>query len=145
MEVTVRWQGKRAFEAVGPSGHVVRIDAAPEVGGEDGGARPMELLLMGAGGCTGIDVALMLEKMRLHLDRFEVRLEGERAEADPRRYTRIRLHYILEGPDLTHEKVVRVIDLSRRVYCSALHSLNAALEVRYTLNGETRDLPPDAS
>ncbi|MBX6395025.1 MAG: OsmC family protein [Alicyclobacillaceae bacterium] len=143
MEVHLQWLGNRAFEAEGPSGHKIRVDAAADVGGEDRGPRPMELLLMGVGGCTGIDVAMILEKMRLHLERFEMRLTGERADRDPRRFTRIRIDYDVEGPDLTHDKVAKAIELSYRTYCSALHSLNAEFEIGYTLNGERRTLTLD--
>ncbi|HHY67474.1 MAG TPA: OsmC family protein [Alicyclobacillus sp.] len=143
MRVDVKWLGKRAFEALGQtSGHTVRIDAAESAGGEGSGVRPMEMLLMGVGGCTGIDIAMILEKMRLHIDRFEMTLNAERAEKHPQRFTKITVDYVLDGPDLTHEKVKRAVELSYHTYCSALNSLNADFEIRYTLNGETRTVVP---
>ncbi|MDI3256385.1 MAG: OsmC family protein [Kyrpidia sp.] len=141
MEVNLQWLGKRAFDATGATGgHTVRIDADSTAGGGETGLRPMEMLLMGVGGCTGIDIAMILEKMRLHVDRFEMNIKGERADQHPQRFTKIHIHYLLEGPDLTHDKVRRAIELSYHTYCSALNSLNADFTVSYRLNGEHRTL-----
>lgn len=137
MKVQIDWQGKRKFRAVGGSGHPVTMDAKADIGGEDSGVRPMELLLMGLGGCTGIDIAMILEKMRLTVDDFQMQVLGDRAEEMPQRFTDITLHYVLKGPDLTPEKVERAIVLSVDKYCSASASLNANLRVTYEVNGET--------
>jgi putative redox protein len=144
LNVSIDWLGKRKFEAVGNSGHKVTMDAKAEVGGEDSGPRPMELLLMGLGGCSGIDVAMILEKGRLTLEEFRMELSGIRADEMPQRFTDIHIHYILKGPDLTREKVERAILLSNEKYCSAAASLNANLTVSYELNGERYEMGGNA-
>jgi putative redox protein len=140
MKVQVHWHGKRKFEATGDSGHSVIMDAKQEVGGEDAGARPMELLLMGLGGCTGIDIVMILEKGRLTVEEFRLEIDGERAEEMPQRFTNIHMHYILKGPDLTPEKVERAILLSKDKYCSASASLNAKIRTTYEVNGVQYEL-----
>lgn len=135
VNVKIDWKGKREFYAIGGSGHPVTMDAKAEVGGEDKGPRPMEMLLMGLGGCTGIDIAMILEKGRLTLDEFKMELNAERADEMPQRFTKIHMHYILKGPDLTPEKVERAIVLSKDKYCSASASLNAEFRTTYELNG----------
>lgn len=140
MNVKIDWQGKRKFEAIGGSGHPVTMDAKAEVGGEDTGPRPMELLLMGIGGCTGIDIVMILEKGRLTVEEFSMELNGERAEEMPQRFTGIHMHYVLKGPDLTQEKVERAIILSKDKYCSASASINAEIRVTYEVNGTRYEL-----
>lgn len=140
MNVTVKWQGKRSFEAVGDSKHPVIIDAKPEAGGEDKGPRPMELLLMGLGGCTGIDIAMILERMRLTIDEFHMEINAMRREEHPQKFTEIQMKYVLKGADLTRDKVERAIRLSEEKYCSASASLNAKIITTYELNGELYEL-----
>ena len=134
--MSIDWQGKRRFHAVGDSGHPLVMDAKEDGGGEDTGARPMELLLAGLGGCSGIDVAMILEKGRLTIEEFKMEIDGVRAEEMPQRFTDIHMHYVLKGPDLTPEKVERAIILSRDKYCSATASLNANIRITFELNGE---------
>ena len=136
MKMSIDWKGKRQFHATGGSGHPLVMDARAEDGGEDAGARPMELLLAGLGGCSGIDVAMILEKGRLTIEEFTMEIEGVRAEERPQRFTEIHMHYVLKGPDLTPEKVERAIILSRDTYCSATASLNANFKITFDLNGE---------
>jgi len=136
MNVQVTWQGKRRFEAKGDSGHIVSIDAKQDVGGENLGPRPMELLLMGLGGCTGIDITLILEKMRIPYHRVDIEISGERAENPPQKFTEITLTYHIDAPDAPWEKVARAVRLSQETYCSASHSLNAVLHADLVLNGE---------
>lgn len=144
MNVKVKWQGKRSFEAVGDSNHLVTIDAKPEAGGEDKGPRPMELLLMGLGGCTGIDIVMILERMRLTIDEFHMEINGVRREEHPQKFTEIHIKYVLKGDTLTKDKVERAIRLSEEKYCSASASLNAKIITTYELNGETYELPERA-
>lgn len=134
MELTIKWKEKMAFSGVTPSGHEINMDAAPEVGGENTGARPTELLLQAAAGCTGIDIISILHKMRLEPSSFHMDVKGERAEEHPKRFTTINIHYALEG-DLPEEKVFRAIQLSKDKYCSVSHSLNADITVSYSING----------
>ncbi|MDN3019555.1 OsmC family protein [Paenibacillus sp. BSR1-1] len=134
MELTIKWKEKMAFSGVTPSGHEITMDAAPEVGGENSGARPTELLLQAVAGCTGIDIISILHKMRLEPSSFQMEVKGERAEEHPKRFTGINIHYALEG-QLPEDKVVRAIQLSKDKYCSVSHSLNAEITVSYSING----------
>lgn len=134
MELTIKWKEKMAFSGVTPSGHEITMDAAPEVGGENTGARPTELLLQAVAGCTGIDIISILHKMRLEPSSFHMDVKGERAEEHPKRFTKITIHYVLEG-DLPEDKVIRAIELSKDKYCSVSHSLNAEITVSYSING----------
>ncbi|MFX3623836.1 MAG: OsmC family protein [Ectobacillus sp.] len=134
MKTTVTWNGNMAFAAVGPSGHEIRMDAAEEIGGQNSGSRPTELLLHAAAGCTGIDVISILQKMRLHPTAFYMDVEGVRAEEHPKRFTTIHIHYALEG-ELPEDKVLRAIQLSKDKYCSVAHSLNAMITASYSING----------
>jgi putative redox protein len=123
-----------AFIGKTPSGHELKMDASEEVGGENAGARPTELLLNAVAGCTGIDIISILSKMRLNPTSFEMDVKGERAEDHPKRFTQIHIHYALEG-ELPEDKVVRAISLSKDKYCSVSHSLNATMSVSYSING----------
>ncbi|MCM3727338.1 OsmC family protein [Neobacillus cucumis] len=134
LDLTINWKGKMAFAGTTPSGHEIKLDAAPEVGGENTGARPTELLLQAVAGCTGMDIISILHKMRLEPSSFQIDVEGERAEEHPKRFTNINLHYALDG-DLPEDKVIRAIQLSKDKYCSVSHSLSAEITVSYSING----------
>jgi putative redox protein len=117
------------FVAESGSGHAVVMDASPDVGGRNLGARPMEMVLMGAGGCSAIDVVLILRKARQNLVDCVVELEAERAEEDPKVFTRIHMHYIVTGKGLNPAQVERAIKLSKEKYCSATIMLARTAEV----------------
>jgi putative redox protein len=117
------------FVAESGSGHAVVMDAAPEVGGRNLGARPMEMLLMGAGGCSAIDVVQILRKARQDFTDCVVELEAERAPEDPKVFTKIHLHYIVTGKGLNPVHVERAIKLSKEKYCSATIMLAKTAEV----------------
>jgi putative redox protein len=134
MDMTVTWTGEMAFTGAAPSGHKIMMDASEEVGGANSGARPTELLLSAAAGCTGIDIVSILKKMRLEPSSFHMDIKGTRAEEHPKRFTDIHIHYSLEG-ELPEEKVVRAIQLSKDKYCSVSKSLNANITVSYSING----------
>lgn len=144
MNVRTHWLGKRHFEAVGPSGHQVEMDAKEDAGGEDLGNRPMELLLMGLTGCTGIDVTMILERMRQPLQNLHIEARGVRREAFPQAFTEIHLTYDMEG-DIQPAKAWRAISLSEQKYCSASASLNAQLVSHLLLNGNPISFVADAS
>lgn len=141
MHVDVNWQGKREFAGTGNSGHAVTMDAKPEVGGEDKGARPMELLLIALGGCTGIDVVSILDKMRLPYSRVDIGIDGERADEHPQRYTAIAMTYTVDAPDAPLERVMRAVRLSQNKYCSVSHSLRTPIKAILVLNGERYEVP----
>ena len=117
------------FVAESGSGHAVVMDASPEVGGRDMGARPMEMVLMGAGGCSAIDVVHILRKARQDLVDCVVEVEGERAAEDPKVFTRIHMHYVVTGRALNPAQVERAIRLSKEKYCSATIMLAKTAEV----------------
>jgi len=117
------------FVAESGSGHAVVMDASPEVGGRDMGARPMEMVLMGAGGCSAIDVVHILRKARQDLLDCVVEVEGERAAEDPKVFTRIHMHYVVTGRGLNPAQVERAIRLSKEKYCSATIMLAKTAEV----------------
>lgn len=135
MKTTTVWTGKMAFKGQNPSGHEITMDGPQEIGGEDTGSRPTELLLQAVAGCTAIDIVSILNKMRIEPTRFETEVEGERAEDHPRKFTKIHIHYILEG-DIPEKKLARAIRLSKDEYCSVSHTLNAEITASYSLNGE---------
>ena len=119
------------FVAESGSGHAVVVDAAPDVGGRNLGARPMELVLMGTGACTAIDVVHILRKSRQTVTDCIVELEAERAAEDPKVFTRIRMRYIVSGKSLQPAQVERAIKLSKEKYCSATIMLAKTAEIDF--------------
>lgn len=119
---------------------VARAEESPAVimdnheGG--GGPTPMEMVLMGAAGCTAMDVISIMKKKRMPVDRFEVTIDGDQAEDHPKRYTAIRIMYTFFGKGIKPEAVERAIDLSQNKYCSVTASLNADVEVAYEIRDE---------
>ncbi|HUP96295.1 MAG TPA: OsmC family protein [Usitatibacter sp.] len=107
------------FVAESGSGHAIVVDASPDVGGRNLGPRPMELVLMGTGACTAIDVMLILRKARQAVTGCVVELESERAKEDPKVFTKIHFHFVVTGVGLAPGQVERAINLSRDKYCSA--------------------------
>jgi len=120
MECSVRWSGEGAsFIAETGSGHRVAMDGAADGGGRNLAPRPMEMLLVGAGGCAAYDVVLILKRGRHDVCGCEVRLAAERAADDPKVFTRIDMHFIVRGRGLRREVVERAVALSHDKYCSA--------------------------
>jgi putative redox protein len=121
-----RVHGDYGFEATDAYGHKVRIDTSPETGGDNFGARPMQLLLMGLGGCSGIDIVSILKKQRQELTGFHARIEGEReAGKDPSLWKDITIVFELKG-NLDPEKAYRACELSMEKYCSVAETLRKA-------------------
>ena len=131
MKGTVTLQEGSTFEGVAGSGHRVTMDVAPEVGGRNLGLRPMEMVLLGLGGCTAIDVLHMLRKGRQPITDMRVELDAERADDAPRVFTRIHLHFVLTGAGLDPHKIERAINLSASKYCSASMMLNKTAEITH--------------
>ena len=131
MKGTVTLQEGSTFEGVAGSGHRVTMDVAPEVGGQDLGLRPMEMVLLGLGGCTAIDVLHMLRKGRQPITDMRVELDAERADDAPKVFTRIHLHFVLTGAGLDPHKIERAINLSASKYCSASMMLNKTAEMTH--------------
>lgn len=135
MQVSAELVGPLSFRARTGSGHEVTMDASPEAGGENRGMRPMEMLLAGLAGCTGMDVASILRKMRQDVTGYEVRVTGERAEEHPKVYTHIVVEHVVRGRNLVEANVARAVELSATRYCSASAMLEKAARVehKYTI------------
>jgi putative redox protein len=131
MKARVKWVDGLMFVGESGSGHAVVMDGAPEHGGRDLGLRPMEMLLLGLGGCTAIDVMLILKKGREAVAACAIEIEAERADTDPKIFTRIHLHYVLTGRNLARPKVERAIELSAEKYCSASAMLARTAEITH--------------
>ena len=131
MKTTIKWAGGVSFEAKADSGHAVVMDGPPEFGGENKGARPMELLLMGMGGCTAFDVVHILRKSRTEITACEAQIEAERADTEPKVFTRIHIHFLISGTDLNPDKVKRAVELSAEKYCSASIMLGKTAKITH--------------
>ena len=131
MKGTVTLQEGSTFEGVAGSGHRVTMDVAAEVGGRNLGLRPMEMVLLGLGGCTAIDVLHMLRKGRQPITDMRVELDAERADDVPKVFTKIHLHFVLTGAGLDPHKIERAINLSASKYCSASMMLNKTAEMTH--------------
>lgn len=132
MKTRITWLEDMTYVAQAPSGHALVMDGPPELGGHNLGPRPMELLLMGMGGCTAIDVVNILRKARQELLGCEVQLEGERATSDPKVFTTIQVHFILTGKSLSPKHVEHAIHLSAEKYCSASIMLGQTAKISHT-------------
>jgi putative redox protein len=121
MECTVRWQADAgmAFTAETGSGHLLTMDGAVDGGGRNLAPRPMETVLAGTGGCTAYDVVLILKRGRQQVSGCVVRIDAERADTEPKVFTRIHMHFTLSGKGLDEAAVARAIQLSHEKYCSA--------------------------
>ena len=132
MECTVRWHEGMSFVAETGSGHMVAMDGATEAGGRNLAPRPMELLLAGTGGCTAFDIVMILQRGRQDISGCEVKLSAERAESDPKVFTRINMHFVVTGSDLKPDAVERAVKLSAEKYCSASIMLGKTAEISHT-------------
>ncbi len=119
MKARVEWKDEASFLAESGSGHTVLMDGPSEAGGKNSGPRPMEMLLMGTGGCAAFDVVMILKKSRQEISDCVVEIEAERATQEPKVFTRIHFHFILTGKTLNSAHVERAIKLSAEKYCSA--------------------------
>jgi putative redox protein len=119
MEGEVKFAGGVLFQARAGSGHTLNIEGPQGAGGENRGFRPMELMLLGLGGCMALDVLLILQKMRQEVTSYTLRLKGERADDPPKVYTVVDLEHLFQGPNLKAQSVQRAIELAEQTYCSA--------------------------
>jgi putative redox protein len=129
MKCVVRWTEGMTFLAETGSQHVVAMDGAPEGGGRNLAPRPMEMVLLGTGGCTAYDVMVILKKSGQDVTACEVSLESDRAESDPKVFTRIHMHFKLRGRGLKPKMVEQAIRLSHEKYCSASIMLGKTAEI----------------
>jgi len=131
MKTRIHWQDTTGFLAESGSGHQVLMDVAPEAGGQNKGPRPMEMILMGLGGCTTFDVVFILKKARQDVTDCVVNIDAKRAETDPKVFTHIHLHFVLTGNNLSPLQVERAIHLSAEKYCSASIMLRHSAEITH--------------
>lgn len=131
MKARVKWIEGIAFMGETESGHAVVMDGAPAAGGRNLGPRPMEMLLLGAGGCSSIDVIMILKKSRQAVSDCYVELEAERAETDPKVFTKIHMHFVVKGKDIKPEAVEKAVKLSAEKYCSASIMLGATAKMTH--------------
>lgn len=128
MQVISKWIGNLDFEGVNTREHKLTMSSS------DGnlGPTPMEMVLMGLGGCTGMDVASILAKMRVDFDRFEVVVTGSRGDEHPRVFNRVSVVYRIWGDEISEDKFKKAVDLTQEKYCSVLHMVNKTAEVNYS-------------
>lgn len=131
MKANIAWQEGVSFLGQVGSGHSVLMDGAPEAGGKNLGPRPMEMILLGLGGCTAFDVVHILRKGRQAITGCQVEMDAQRATEDPKVFTRIHLHFIITGKDLDPRQVERAINLSSEKYCSASMMLKATVDITH--------------
>lgn len=132
-EANVRWAGRMTFVGRAGSNHLVPMDSGPEFGGDSSATKPMELLLLALGGCTGMDVVPILKKMRQDVIAVEINIAAERSEEHPRPYTKIDVEYVVTGRSLDEEKVKHAVELSQEKYCSVTAMLKNACPIDYTV------------
>ena len=132
MKARVKWLDHMSFVGESGSGHSVVMDGSPEHGGRNLGVRPMEMLLIGLGGCTAFDVMLMLQKSRQNVVDCEIDIKAARAEGVPAVFTQIELHFIISGHELNEKQVARAISLSAEKYCSASKMLEKTAVITHT-------------
>ena len=137
MRTQIQWVNKVHFTAEADSGHTVMIDGPPDSGGENRGSRPMELMLMGVGGCTSFDVVNILVKGRQKVTQCVTQITAERADEVPQVFQSIHIHFVLQGKDLDSQRIQRAIDLTAEKYCSAsIMMQRAGVEVTHSFEVE---------
>jgi len=131
MNLSVNWVDGMLMVGKSHSGHSITMDGPVEIGGENLGVRPMEMLLLGVAGCTMIDVVTTLKKMRQDLSHCETKISAERANEHPKVFTDIHIHFIVKGKDLDSKKVDKAIKLSAEKYCSASIMLGKTAKITH--------------
>lgn len=131
MQVRVKWLDNMTFVAESGSGHTVVMDGPPDAGGRNLAARPMEMVLVGLGGCSAYDVVSMLKKSRQDISACEVQINAERVDEIPKVFKRIQLHFVIKGKNLTNKTVARAVNLSAEKYCSVSRMLEKSAEIDY--------------
>ena len=131
MKARIKWVQDAMFVGESDSGHAVVMDGPPDGGGRNLGIRPMEMVLIGMGGCTAYDVLHILKKSRQDVEGCSVEIEAQRADSVPKVFTQIHIHFIVRGRALTANSVKRAVDLSAEKYCSASIMLGKTAEITH--------------
>lgn len=133
-KVTTRWVENMQFESINPSGDVIRIDAAKHNGGDSMGSRPKALMLSALAGCSGLDVAHLIKKMRLEVDNFKIETEGVLSNTEPETYTEVLLDYHFYGENLDEAKLERAVNLSVENYCGVMNMFKEFSTVEFSVH-----------
>ncbi len=131
MQVRIKWLAQRSFQAETGSGHTLTMDGPPEHGGRNLAARPMEMILVGLGGCSAFDVVEILEKSRQLVNDCQIEIDAERADDIPAVFTKIHMHFIIAGDGLHEKHVKRAVELSVDKYCSVAKMLRPDVVISY--------------
>ena len=131
MKATVKWLDHMSFVGESGSGHSVVMDGPPDDGGRNMGIRPMEMVLLGMGGCTAFDLVLILQRQRQAISDCQVELLAERAAKVPKVFTKIHVHYIVSGKDLDEIKIARAVKMTAEKYCSVSIMLSTSVEISH--------------
>ncbi len=129
MQASVRWTGEMQFIGKADSGHAVVMDVGTDAGGTDSAITPFELLLVALGGCTGMDIVLILKKMKADFSSLEIKVDAVRSDEHPKVLQRAELEYIVRGRGVTEEAVKRAVDLSHEKYCSVSATLRPGVQL----------------
>jgi putative redox protein len=130
--INVHWQEGMSFEAE-VEGFKIAIDADSEVGGQRKGPKPKSLMMVALAGCTGMDVASLLNKMRVNYESLNVKIEGELTEEHPKHYTRMKVIYEVKGDNIDIKKVQKAVDLSKEKYCGVSYSYKGIMDLEYDI------------
>ncbi|MGD1947349.1 MAG: OsmC family protein [Croceivirga sp.] len=128
--ITTKWLGNMAFESNNPSGHNLQIDAGPDDGGDSSGYRPKALMLSGLAGCSGLDVASLIKKMKLEVDDFHIETIAHLTDDHPRYYDTVNIEYHFHGRDLAEKKLRRAVDMSVEKYCGVMEMFRRFAELK---------------
>ncbi len=126
--VKTYWKGDMTFDATNPGGNLV-MDASKEIGGNDDGLRPKAMMLASLAGCSGIDIAMLLKKMKVEIDTFDIEIEAELTDEHPRFYHKVDCVYNFYGTDLNEKKIQKIVDLSVDKYCGVMEMFRQFAEV----------------
>jgi putative redox protein len=132
IEAKVTYVDGLQFVGEAASGHAIVMDGDKEVGGRNAGARPMELLLIGLGGCSGMDVVSILKKKKQEINGVEIKVKGEKAENYPKKFTDIDIEFIVKGRNISEDAVKRAVELSMEKYCSVKATLEGSAKVTWS-------------
>jgi putative redox protein len=145
MEAKVTWEGRMTFTGTAETGIELPLGASPDVGGDDDGFRPIELMAISLAGCTAMDVISIMRKKRQEVTSFEVKVQAERSEEHPHVFTHAVIHYEVSGNRVSEEALVRSIELSATRYCPAQAMLNQVfpIELKYKIYAEQEDGEPE--
>jgi putative redox protein len=131
MKATVKWLDNMSFVGESESGHSVVMDGPPDSGGRNMGVRPMEMVLLGMGGCTAFDLVLILQRQRQQVIDCRVELDADRADDVPKVFTRIHVHYVVTGKGLDDRKVARAVEMTAEKYCSVSIMLAQSVDITH--------------